>query len=689
MRLHLGSGVHQGHLLAVVLLVVCAGVTAAQTSPPPEQGGEAFTAAASAADLADLSLEELMNVEITSAARHPQRISQAAAAVTVISQDDIRRSGLTSIPELLRLSPGLQVARINANAWAIGSRGFNDLFQNKLLVLMDGRTLYNPSFSGVFWEAQDYLLEDLERIEVIRGPGATLWGANAVNGVINVTTKTARDTQGWFVTGHASNLERIGGIRYGGRIDDDTHYRVYTKYRTTDDFHDPASPGGQAFDGWDDVRGGFRIDRRASAADTLTLQGDAFSQRLGQTRKAPALAPPFTVPTQEVANAGGGYLLARWTHVASPDSDFILQGYYDRYQRHEPILGYDQDTWDVDFQHRFRLGRRQEVVWGAGFRYLVDRFEGLTPVLRTDTSHQDHYVASAFVQDDVTIVPDRLHLILGSKFEQNSHTGFEVQPNLRVLWTPDDRQTVWGSVSRATRTPSRFEETADLTVATFPTGPTGPVGQLGLIGNDRLDAEELLAFEAGYRVRPTPTVSIDLAGFYNRYDRLRGLRSLPPAFNPVPPPAVVVLDQQVANVMDGHSYGAEAAVTWQATEQLRLVGSYTWLDVDLRGGVAEDRQYFENSSPRHQAQLRSYLTVTRDLELNAALYYAERLRTNDVPSLLRLDLNVTWRPTPDLELTAGVQNLLDDYHAEFTDSHVALRRSEVPRTLFVQLTCRF
>jgi iron complex outermembrane receptor protein len=317
-------------------------------------------------ELFNMSLEDLMNVEITSVSRYKQRVSQAPGAVSVISQDDIRRSGMTSIAELLRLSPGLDVARVHANQWAITSRGFNDVFANKLLVLMDGRTVYTPAFSGVYWDTVDYVLPDLDRIEVIRGPGATLWGANAVNGVINITSKSARDTQGWLFDGVAGSEEQIGSVRYGGKIDDRTYYRIYGKYRNVDDA--VFSGGERAQDGWEAMRGGFRIDRYASDQDTFTVQGDAFTERTGETATFASFIPPaFLQRVDRVGNQSGGNVLARWTHVVSPLSDFSLQLYYDDVRRSDPYGKYTVDTFDIDFQHRFELTPGQQLIWGTGY----------------------------------------------------------------------------------------------------------------------------------------------------------------------------------------------------------------------------------------------------------------------------------------------------------------------------------
>lgn len=681
-------GIGGGLLLAAAVGAFAPRAAAAVT--PADAAGEPALAAGNAGDLANLSLEDLMNLDITVVSKQKQKVSQAAAAVSVITPDDIRRSGMTSIPELLRLAPGLDVARVDANKWAISSRGFNDLFANKLLVLMDGRTVYTPSFSGVYWDTVDYVLPDLERIEVVRGPGATLWGANAVNGVINIMTKSARDTQGWLVDARGSNEEQVGAVRYGGKIDDQTYYRVYGKYRDVDD--QAFADGSTAHDGWEALRGGFRIDRYASDADTLTFQGDVYAQRLGETGVIPSLTPPtFVRRVDDVSNNGGGNVLARWTHVVSPTSDFALQIYYDNLRRSSTLGSYTIDTFDLDFQHRFRPLDGHELIWGAGFRFNADRYH-LKNVVSINPDSRDAYLVSAFVQDDVTLVKDRLHLIVGSKFEQNSYTGFEFQPSARVLWTPNDRNTFWGSVSRAVRTPSRADEDAQLVLSRVVDPQSGLPVDVDFVGNNQVYSEQLIAYELGYRAQVSKAFSVDVAAFYNRYDNLLSLQPGAPALVFTPPTPHVRIDVSRMNKRKAETYGAEVAANWNVTDNWRLTGSYTFLTA-LIHSTSSDRSLdpetgAEDNVPRNQLQLRSYLDVTKDLELNAAAYYVENLAGPGVPSYVRVDLGMTWRPKKDVELTVGVQNLLDDRHPEF-GGQFGVASTEVQRTVYAQFLVRF
>jgi iron complex outermembrane receptor protein len=619
-------------------------------------------------------------VEVTSVAKQRQPVSEAPAAVSVINQEDVRRSGATSIPDLLRMVPGVQVARVDASRWAVGARGFNDVFQNKLLVLVDGRSVYSPIFSGVWWEFQDYLLEDLERIEVIRGPGATLWGANAVNGVINITSKSARDTQGLLVSAHGSNIEQIGGLRYGGVIDEKTFYRVYGKARRTDDFLDAA--GDDRHDQWQAYRGGLRLDRYSSDQDTVTLQGDAYDSRIDNTSRLASFVTPFTVLADDTMDAYGGNLLARWTHVDSPNSDFSVQLYYDGMHREDDLVDLSEQILDLDFQHRFAPAAKHEIIWGAGVRHIGDRIEAGGDEIVFDPERRNHYILSAFVQDDVELVADRFHVIIGSKFEYNSRTGLEVQPSLSAIWTPGARHSLWGAVSRAVRTPARFEEDVEFAVQRLLT-PDGIPTEVRYLGSDRMKSEELWAFEAGYRWRVTDSFSFDLAAFFNRYDRL-GSVSAPglPAFDPTAVPPRVVIPVVANNQMDAETYGLELAAQWQVSEKWRLACAFTFIDLEFWN--SEDAARFQGATPRHQLHLRSYYDITRDLEFNASALYVDNLPAHDIPSYVRLDLGLTWRLNEGMSLSAGAANLLDDRHPEFSGQNSQALGAEVPRSFYVQ-----
>jgi iron complex outermembrane receptor protein len=630
-------------------------------------------------ELKKLSVEELLDMDITSVSKYPEKLSAAAAAISVLTPGDIERSGATNIPDALRLVPGLDVAQLDAHTWAISSRGFNDVFANKLLVLMDGRTLYTPLFSGVFWEIQDTFLQDIDRIEVIRGPGATLWGANAVNGVININTKSARDTQGLLLYGGGGTEELgFGGVRYGTKINDDTFVRIYTKYFSRDSSVFPNDR--TAHDAWDMLRGGFRLDWTPTREDTITLQGDIYDGREDEMYTVPTAAFPFVGRISSRDNVAGGNVLGRWTERFSADSDLTVQAYYDRTVRNTAVFDETRDTGDIDLQHRSRLGDRQEIIWGAGFRATHDNVKNsLNISLIPDSRTLKLY--SAFVQDDITLVPDRLRLSIGSKFEHNDFTGFEVQPSGRISWTPERSQTVWASISRAVRTPSVAESDIRLN----PAPPLAlPPGTLTIFGNPDLLSEELLAYELGYRWQPIERLTFDLAGFYNDYDNLRSIEPLTPG--PVGP-------SRAENGLFGETYGGELSAKFQVLKQWRLEGSYSYLKAEIhRDSGSRDmssEHAVEGSSPQNQFSLRSLIDLPWNLQFDSTFRYADSLPAPHVRSYLTLDARLGWYPRKQLELALVGRNLLDDRHPEFAPTFVGTQRAEVQRSVYATVVWHF
>lgn len=648
-------------------------------------------------DLTELSLEELLEIEVNIVAKKLEKRSESPAAVSVVTQDDIRRSGATSIPEALRLVPGLQVARVDASEWAVSARGFNGVFANKLLVLQDGRSIYTPLFSGVFWDVQGTMIEDIDRIEVIRGPGATLWGANAVNGVINILTKSAKETQGTLITSGGGTAERaFGGIRYGGQIGESAFFRVYGTYAEHDD---SALPDGHdADDSWRMGRGGFRVDWDVSDQNLLTFQGDAYGGLVHQVFGTydPANPPSYSSTVKDDFTVGGGNVQGRWSHTFAPDSELRLQVYYDRTERDSAIFREDCDTFDVDMQHRFPLGERHDVIWGAGYRVTSDEV-GNSPTISLIPDRRRTQLFSAFVQDEITLVPDRLRLMLGTKLEHNDFTGFEVQPSGRLIWMPCGNQALWASVSRAVRTPSRAEDDVKFNQVVPPGGlfPGSPLGVATTYGNRDRESEDLLAYEIGYRVQPHETLSLELAAFYNDYDHLRSVEFGPsptqPPSAPPPPPGVFV-PLHVANGLYGETYGVEAAATWEITPWWRLQPAYTFLQMQLHtrsGSTDTTSEQDEGKSPHHQLSLRSSLDLPHDVSLDCILRYVDNLPAIQVSSYVTLDIRLGWRPTKNLELAIVGQNLLDNQHPEFSPSFINTQRTEVRRGVYGKITLRF
>ena len=638
-------------------------------------------------ELLRLNLEQLMDVEVTSVSKKEQRLSQVAAAVYVITQEDIRRSGATCIPEALRMAPGVQVSRIDANKWAVSVRGFSSRWSNKLLVLMDGRVVYSPMFGGVYWDVQDTLMEDIERIEVIRGPGGTVWGANAVNGVINVITKHTRDTQGGLLTaGGGSEEQGFGSARYGGKTGK-ASYRGYAKFFQRN--HLTSATGAPEADDWNGLRGGFRMDWEPSERDAVTLQGDLYQNNEGGTVATHSFQPPFNGSSDYRAGASGENVLARWKHVLSEGSETEVQIFFDRAQNASASYTEAVDTYDLEFQHRVKVGSRHDMQWGLGGRFISDHMRS-DATERWVPESRKQPLFSAFWQDEIALVENRLSLTLGSKVEHNVYTGFEFSPSVRLAWTPSLRSTVWASVAQAVRTPARVQRDARVDLATFP-GAGGSVDVLSLFGSPSFDSEKLRAHELGYRFQPVKGIFLDLAAFYNVYHHLKSTQTLAPFYEPVPAPAHLVIPLTFANQGKANSYGLELAPAWSVTENWRLSASYSWLRLPLESAGTGDRD-----SPQHQAQFRSYLDLPWKLSFDTTLYYVGFLHampglfgSPELPAQTRLDARLGWMPGPDVELSVVGQNLLNRRQVEFNTAGDTVPGNQARRSIYGKITWRF
>lgn len=644
---------------------------------------------ASEQEVVDLSIEDLMNINVTSVGKKEQNLSDSTAAVFVITNQDLKRSGVTNIPDALRMVPGLTVSRIDSNKWAVNSRGATSRFADKLLVFIDGRTVYTPFFSGVYWEVQDVMLEDVDRIEVIRGPGATLWGANAVNGVINIITKQASDTQGGVVTaGGGTTEEGFAEARYGAAMGDATHGRFYAKGFKRDEFERPSGEG--AGDDWEMVQGGFRVDTRTTARDTLTIQGDLYDGEINQELVLPTLTPPYAESIDDTADVSGGNLLTRWQRVLSSTSDITLQLLYDVSEREEAFTNEEKENIDVDFQHHFKAGDRHDIVWGAGYQRIHDELAETSVLTYSPESRTDD-LFSAFLQDEILLIDRKLWLTLGSKVEHNESTGYEVQPSARLLFSPRPNHKLWAAVSRAVRTPSRVERDGEVMLYVVPPMSTEnpsplPVVVTG-IGVDDEQSEELIAYELGYRFMPTSTVSVDIAGYYHDYDHLRVTRLGTPEFKGT------YIEQPflLLHEFSSQAYGGELAAAWQVTDWLKEDLAYTYLNSDLEEEGQVGRE------PTHQVSLRSAVDVTKTVELDlwfryvddsSAAYAASPDGTYEIDSYLTLDARLAWRPMPALELSVVGQNLLESSHQEYVMENYGLP-TEVPRSVYGKITYRF
>jgi len=651
--------------------------------------------------LVDAPLEQLLDIEVTSAAKRPQRVADSAAAIFVLTRDDIRRSGATTIPEALRLVPGLYVARADSNVWIVNARGFSSRFSAKLLVLLDGRAVYSPLFSGVFWDVQDTVLEDIDRIEVIRGPGAALWGVNAVNGVINIVTRRSQDTQGALALGGAGTEELgFGAVRYGFRLGDST-LRAYAQGFNRDQARLAALPERGAGDDWQIGRFGARLDADLATRDTLTIISDGYRGTVREMAPVPSLELPYFLVRGFEQPLNGVNVTARWQHSSSETSNFQLQAYYDRTARDDLREIFELNTFDIDFQHRFQwqFGRfgSNDVVWGAGQRFhnVSSRPGGsLTLVLPSEDMRQ----SSAFVSNDTTVVPTKLHAIVGSKFEQASISGFEVEPSVRLLFTPNPDTSIWAAVSRAVRIPSLIERYGLFDVGVSPPGSATPLPTLvQFSGNAGFGSEKLQAYEIGYRARVSQKVAGDVALFYNRYADLRDAAATSASLGVAPTPHLV-LPIVLNNNLAGTTYGVETLIDVDLQKHWKLRGSYSFLRVDTRQertggtiGLSSSLQGLappDFDEPRHQAYLRLAIDAG-PLEIDAVPRVTSALHRLSVPGYAELDARVAWRPSRRLELALMGRSLAHSTHQEFVNTNAGPVPVLIQREGTFKATVRF
>jgi iron complex outermembrane receptor protein len=637
-------------------------------------------------DLEDLSLHDLLSFEVSSASKKLEPLSKTSAAMFVITQEDIRRMGAVSLPEALRMVPGLHVARIDANKWSVSSRGFSTQFSNKLLVLIDGRSVYTPLFSGVYWDAHDLVMEDIERIEVIRGPGAALWGANAVNGVINVITSKAADTKGLLVSAAGGSHEGGGAVRYGGSAGDELSYRVFAKYGNHDNFVTPS--GDPANDSWDIASGGFRMDWTRDRT-SFSLVGGAYGGDVASDLRQPGLAPPYVDIVRGENRTSGANVLGRWSRAFGVGNDLSVQAYFDRFERDQPALYQEtRNTFDLELQHDLVAGR-QDLIWGGRFRHTTDDLPS-TSTLTWDPRERSDQIASLFVQDRITFGADLFKLTVGSKFEHNDYTGFEVQPNVRFAWTPGDH-TLWGAVSRAVRTPARYEHTFRIGLAVVPTPQPGLVGVVTLEGNPAFVSEEVVDYEVGFRSQPLERFSFDVVGFYNDYDNLSSVEPAGvPVFVPGPTPYLQI-GQTFQNLTYGSGVGWEATASVLPFDSWRLSLSHSYLRLDLstrEGSLDTIAEGSEGQFPQNQLRLQSYLDLSRGFQLDGNVHYVDELPAQGTPSYTRVDLRVSWRATERLEVALVGQNLLDDQHVEFNQAEVPVVASLIQRSVLLHFLWR-
>jgi iron complex outermembrane recepter protein len=621
---------------------------------------------ANPAALKILSLEELSQIDVTTPSKEPVKASRTPAAIYVVTGEDIRRSGVTSIPDALRLAPGVEVAQIDASKWSVGIRGFGSRLTRSVLVMIDGRTVYTTLFAGTYWEVQNVMLEDVDRIEVIRGPGGTIWGPNAVNGVINIITKNAKDTKGILATAGGGTVEQgFGNFRYGGGNDKDFSYRVYGMgfTRAPEDHSD-----GHNFDDWREAQGGFRMDWNEHDRDLFTLQGDVYDEKAGESVTVSNYNPPSNATVDANAALSGFNVLGRWRRIFSPGNDVQVQFFYDETNRQEPNLDDRRGTFDLDYLQRRKLRWRQEISFGLGARIIPihDPFvtSGLTflPMFRTD------YLATGFLQDEIGLVENRLSLTLGTKFLRTNFTrGIEPEPSARLLWTPNGKETVWAAFTHALRTPSDGEDNFALS-SYLSTTSNGTPFFARFNPNPAFAPEQLNGYELGYRRLLGKDLYIDLTGFYNHYHDLFSEDITGPVFfenSPAPPH--VLLPAQFQNDLFGYTKGVEVAPEWRPVAFWRLRGSYSFLHMNL-GSIAGPLNLgtaaTTGSSPRHQGTIESSFDYGKKLQLDLDWRYVSALPAQSVPAYQTADARIGWRLNRQLEFSLVGRNLLQREHFE-------------------------
>jgi iron complex outermembrane receptor protein len=648
-------------------------------------------ACAQSGDLTQVSLEDLMNVKVTSVSKRVQTASQAAAAIYVISREDIRRSGALNIPDLLRMVPGLDVARIDGGKWAISARGFNGQYSNKLLVLVDGRTVYNPMFGGVYWDSQNVPLDLIERIEVVRGPGAAIWGSNAVNGVINIIKRSADDSPGGFISGGGGNTGTgPEEIVYGGKAPVVGAYRVYAAGFQSNTLPTFAGLNGQ--DDWRLIHGGFRTDTALSAKDSLTTEAEVYRGNAGELATIPVSLQPAQTATVALRDRYSGWnALARWNRASSPRFGTTLQVYFDRISRNDSTYNVGLNTLDIDLQQHLVLLARQDIVWGIGYRVSSDNTNPTLRIIFTPNKAVNQ-LFSSFVQDEVAIVPDRLHLSLGARLEHNDYTGMDVQPSARLVWTVDSKNMVWGAVSHADCTPARSDTALRLNDAAV-SGPGNMPILISLLANPNEKNEQLTAFEAGYRNAWTSTFSLDATVFYNRYRDLLSVEPGTPVLETTPAPVHLLVPAMDGNGLYGETHGVELFADWQVTSRWTLSPGYAFLAMHVHTFTGSqdltDASGTEGGSPNHQAQLRSSLNLPRNLQWNASAYFVNRLWAAGIPSYTRLDSGLTWHAGEHVSVSVVGQNLLKGLHPEYSGPSASALPGLVRRGVYAKLGWSF
>ncbi len=609
-------------------------------------------------DLSSLSIEQLANIQVRSASKRPEPLSAAPASIYVIDHEQIVRSGAVTIPEILRLAPNLQVYQQTPAHWVVTARGLSgdsaaQSFSNKLLVLIDGRTVYTPLFSGVYWDLPDLVPEDIERIEVISGPGATLWGANAVNGVINIITRNAGSTAGAYAQAEAGTGRQVAGIRFGGQAAPDLSYRVYGRWLRQDSAFIPGDRSAE--DGWHRLGGGFRVDWTPGKRDTVTLQGDIFGGRENE-------------PGPAHENISGHNLVARWNRDDGDDQQLQVQAFYDHFRRadHPDNGSFFANTYDVDAQHSFVLGTRNQFVWGGGVRIVDYKIDGTSSLFFAPAS-RNLFLGNLFVQDTIA-VSKALSVTAGLKGERDPYVGWSLLPDVRLAFKPATSTLLWAAVSHAVRSPTPFDEDVQERVGTI----------VSLSGNPDFRTEKLTAYELGLRAQPLTALSFSLTGFYHHYDDLRTVEA---GAGPAS-----VLNLHWSNNLAGHSYGIEAWASMSPLPWWTLSAGATLLSEHFHfkpgATLTPVGTWQDGLDPSHRFTLRSSMDLGGSVTLDVNLRAYGSLHHSDVPSYAELGGRLAWNVSDQVALTLTGANLLHKRHVEHPGGDA------IPRTLMAGVEWR-
>lgn len=631
----------------------------------------------------DMSLEELAQIEVTSVTRNKSNAEKSAAAVFVISRLDIERSTANSIPELLRIVPGLQVAKINSSNWAITSRGFNGGFSNKLLVLVDGRSVYDPVFSGVNWDQIDLVLEDVERIEVIRGPGATVWGANAVNGVINIISKKSSKTLGTHVSmGVGSEDATILSARQGGKLGEDGFGRVYLK--TTERDNSKLGDGTDSYDSWRTAQTGFRIDQNLNKTEKFLLSGDLQLGRENGDTSVPILTEPYSIDGKVNGRTSARNILGRWDHEQSSDSSLFVQAYYNQLARDVVLAHETANSYDLEIQESVRLWEVHTFTVGAGYRLVNTRVvEPNISELQESPflpSTRNYDVSNIYLQDEIEL-SSKVKATLGTKFEYRNYTGLQVQPGLRLSYAPTEKHFFWGSVAKAVRTPSQVERDVNFPYQAVP-GNNGLTNLLAFEGNKDIQPENLIAYELGYRVSPASNFSFDVSTFINNYSHVIDVGQGNPYLSEQGGSPYVSVPLQFQNKESNSIFGTELSANWEVLSWWRLSGWYDYLDADIVEGSNQ-------TNPYHQIMIRSLMTVMDNIEFDPNFRYVESLKESHIPAYGALDLRLGYKYSKQLTFSLIGKNLLDGSHREFAPEDLRRPVAQNERAIFLKFEANF